>query len=213
MYLADFNQCGVSCCRILVPGMSEIYPVDDLEWENNSIGNHLRPAILQLSTLDDAACAALLAELNDSGLDDQRLVRIVIGLAADPDTLWDDLRIGELKLLLALALGDEDALHEGLDWVLQFAQINEARARCYRCIAALLQLHQLDAVNACQLALEQLYGSACVAQARVLLAGEQRFFGITAPGPQLDGCAAQQRLLAAYHTQQACGTPRSHAGT
>jgi ribosomal protein S12 methylthiotransferase accessory factor len=30
---------GVYACRILVPGMSEIYPIDDLEWENNSVGN------------------------------------------------------------------------------------------------------------------------------------------------------------------------------
>jgi ribosomal protein S12 methylthiotransferase accessory factor len=34
---------GVYACRILVPGMSEIYPIDDLEWENNSVGNAIRP--------------------------------------------------------------------------------------------------------------------------------------------------------------------------
>ncbi|MDP1898588.1 MAG: YcaO-like family protein, partial [Sulfurimicrobium sp.] len=35
IYVADFDHLGVYACRILVPGMSEIYPIDDLEWENN----------------------------------------------------------------------------------------------------------------------------------------------------------------------------------
>jgi hypothetical protein len=48
IYIADFQHLGVYACRILVPGMSEIYPLDDLEWENNSVGNAIREAILHL---------------------------------------------------------------------------------------------------------------------------------------------------------------------
>ena len=113
-YIADFTHLGVYACRILVPGMSEIYPVDDLEWENNSSGNTLRPAILNLPELDDDACAELLDTLNASSFDEQRLVRELIGLAADPGTLWEDLRVGELKTLLALACGDQESIREGL---------------------------------------------------------------------------------------------------
>jgi hypothetical protein len=72
---------GVYACRILVPGMSEIYPVDDLEWENNSVANHLREAVLYLPDLDDDECADLLETLNESGLADERLVAALIGLA------------------------------------------------------------------------------------------------------------------------------------
>ncbi len=39
IYVADFTHLGVYACRILVPGLSEIYPVDDLDFENNSVGN------------------------------------------------------------------------------------------------------------------------------------------------------------------------------
>ena len=66
VYVAEFEQLGVYACRILVPGMSEIYPVDDLEWENNSIGNRLRPAILNLPNMDATACAELLDTLNEA---------------------------------------------------------------------------------------------------------------------------------------------------
>lgn len=46
--------------------MSEIYPVDDLEYENNSVANDFREAILYLPELDDEECSDLLDTLNDS---------------------------------------------------------------------------------------------------------------------------------------------------
>ncbi|MDP1607296.1 MAG: 30S ribosomal protein S12 methylthiotransferase accessory factor YcaO [Rhodocyclaceae bacterium] len=200
VHIADFDQLGVYVCRILVPGLSEIYPLDDLEWENNSVGNRFRAAILQLPELDDAACAELLATLNDSdsGIDDQRLVAALIGLAADAGTLWEDLRVGELKTLVALAAGLEDDIREGLEWILHFAQINPERRRVYRCIDTLIRLDDAERAAACDDALRQLYGAAVVEQAEALLDGEQRFFAIAAPGLTLAGCAMHQRLLAAY---------------
>ena len=51
----------------------------------------------------------------------------MIGLAADAGSFWDDLRVGELKTLLALAIGDEDAIREGCDWVRHFDQLNPQR--------------------------------------------------------------------------------------
>ena len=56
IYVADFTHLGVYACRILVPGMSEIYPIDDLEWENNSNGNVVRADILRLAELNDDEC-------------------------------------------------------------------------------------------------------------------------------------------------------------
>ena len=199
-YIADFQHLGVYACRILVPGMSEIYPVDDLEWENNSRGNALRPAILNLSELDDDASAALLDALNESGIDDQRLVRELIGLAADPGTLWEDLRVGELKTLLALACGDADALDEGLDWTAHFDEINADRRDIYRCLDALRRLEDLG--NDCRDALESLFGPETVATAAALLDGTQRFFATATPGEDLKGCALHQRLLEAYGKAQ-----------
>lgn len=140
IYIADYTHLGVYACRIIVPGMSEIYPVDDLEWENNSVGNAIRPAILHLSDLDDDECADLLDTLNELGLDDQRPVAALIGLAADAGSFWKDLRVGELKTLLALVIGDEEAIREGCDWVRHFEQLDGQRRRVYRCIESLLNM-------------------------------------------------------------------------
>ncbi len=194
-YIADFDQLGVYACRILVPGMSEIYPLDDLEWENTSAGNAVRSAILRLPQLGREECAGLLDTLNDLGLDEQRPVAGLVGLAPDPGTPWEDLRLGELKTLLALAAGDQEAIREGCDWVRHFGQINEARRRVYRCVETLLEL---DGGARYREALRALYGADALQQAQALLDGERHFFGIGAPGMSLAGCDLHQRLLAAY---------------
>ncbi len=195
IYIADFDHLGVYACRILVPGMSEIYPLDDLEWENNSVGNTIREAILHLPELEDDECADLLETLNQLDLPDQRPVAALIGLAADADTFWSDLRVGELKTLLALAIGNEQAIREGCEWARHFQQIDASRRRVYRCIETLLDLGSAAGHRG---ALQHLYGSATVATAEALLQQRQRFFGIEAPGMALKGCDMHQRLLAAY---------------
>ena len=195
IYIADFRHLGVYACRILVPGMSEIYPLDDLEWENNSVGNAIREAVLHLPQLDEEECAELLDTLQELDLQDQRPVAALIGLAADEGTLWADMRIGELKALLALAIGDEQAIRDGCEWVRNFEQIEPWRRLVYRCIETLLELGGPDRHRA---ALEDLYGSATVVSAEAMLRRQQKFFGIEAPGLALEGCDLHQRLLAAY---------------
>lgn len=195
VYIADFTHLGVYACRILVPGMSEIYPLDELEWENNSVGNAIREAILHLPELDEEECADLLDTLQELDLQDQRPVATLIGLAAEADSFWADLRVGELKTLLALACGDEEAIREGCEWLRHFEQIDPARRLVYRCIETLLDLGGADSHRG---ALQHLYGSSTLASAEAMLRREQRCFGIEAPGLALKGCKLHQALLAAY---------------
>lgn len=195
IYIADFPNLGVYACRIIVPGMSEIYPTDDLEWNNNSVGNRLRHAILHLAQLDDEECSELLDQIDELALDDQRPVAALIGLVADAGTLWKDLRVGELKTLLALAIGDNEAIRAGCHWVRHFEQLDPARRHVYRCIEALLLMEDAEHYSD---SLQTLYGADTLQQAQAMLRGEQRFFGLQAPGMELAGCDMHQRLLAAY---------------
>lgn len=208
IYVADYTHLGMYACRMIVPGMSEIYPFDDLEYENNSFGNEIREPVLFLPELDDEECEALLDTLNDSGIDDQRPVAALIGLAPDAGSFWEDLRVGELKLLLALAIADEEATREGCEWIRHFGQIAAQRLRVYRCIESLLGLSDTGDFDTYRLALESLYGQATLDQARALLTREERFFGISPLGFELIGCQLHQRLLEAYgkvHRQHPAG--------
>ena len=195
IYIADFDHLGVYACRILVPGMSEIYPIDELEWENNSNGAVVRPAIVNLAELDDDQCAQLAEILNELNIADEKPVAALIGLAPDAGSMWADLRVGELKAMLALAAGDTDGVREGCEWVRQFEQIDAGRRRIYRCIATLLDMED---PNVYEEALVSLFGEETLDLASDLIDGVVRFFDLPSPGLDFAGCTLHQSLLAEY---------------
>ena len=195
IYVADFAEQGAYSCRILVPGMSEIYPVEDLAWENNSIGNRIRPSLVKLPDLSDDESRALLDDLQTMNLNDERPLWEILGLAVPLDTVWKELRIGELKTLLALAIGDEEATREGCDWVRNFQEMNPTRHLVYRCVESLLNLDDADNYRR---SLTLLYGEETVRQAQALLDRSERFFGLDTLGSDMQGSAMHQTLLKAY---------------
>ena len=195
IYVADFSEQGAYSCRILVPGMSEIYPAEDLEWENNSVGNSIRPVLAKLPNLSDSESKALLADLQTMNLNDDRPLWEILGLAVPAGTAWKELRVGELKTLLALAIGDEEATRDGCDWIRHYQQLNPARRLVYRCIESLLDLNN---VNNYRRSLNLLYGEQTVRQAQALLDRSERFFGLDTLGADMEGSTMHQSLLAAY---------------
>ena len=195
IYVADFSEQGAYSCRILVPGFSEIYPVEDLEWENNSIGNSLRPQLVRLHDLSEDECAELLEQLQTMNVNDERPLWEILGLAIPLGTPWKQLRIGELKTLLALAVGDEEAILEGCDWIHHFKDLAPARRLVYRCIESILNVDDVDNFRR---SMELLYGVDTLRQAEALLDRSERFFGLDTLGADMEGSAMHQTLLAAY---------------
>jgi ribosomal protein S12 methylthiotransferase accessory factor len=165
-----------------------------LEWENNSVGNAIRPALVRLSDLSEEEAAQLLTDLQTMNLNDERPLWEILGLAIPPGTPWKQLRIGELKTLLALAAGDEDAIREGCDWIHHFKDMNPTRRLVYRCVESILNLGNADNYRRSLL----LYGAESVRQAEALLDRSDRFFGLETLGADMQGSAMHQTLLAAY---------------
>ena len=195
IYVADFTHLGVYACRMFVPGMSEIYPIEELQWENNTVGNLVRPAILRLPELSTEESAALLDVFEDLDLAENLPITTLIGLAADAGTAWVDLRVGELKALLGLAAGDTDAALDGCAWISQFGQLSEERGRVYRCIENILQLEDAKRYEANLLLL---FGAKTLKQAYALIDREEQFFGLGTLGANMQGSAMHTQLLLAY---------------
>ena len=138
LYRAEYRHCGIYSCRILVPGMSEIYPVDDLFYNNRSAGAALRSGLLGLPSMDQTALAGFLDKIETLGLNDQQLLSHTIGIVFDDDSAWSTLRIGELKALLLLAMHNhEEALH-WCAWCLDYADLPAKRRRLHRLLHTLL---------------------------------------------------------------------------
>jgi ribosomal protein S12 methylthiotransferase accessory factor len=97
VYMAEYTHLGAAACRILVPDYSEIYPIEDLIWDNTNKALLFREDILNLHRLDDAALEALLEKLAESDLDDYTDIVTLIGIEFDDNTPWGQLTILELK--------------------------------------------------------------------------------------------------------------------
>jgi len=203
IYIADYEHLDVYACRILVPGMSDIYPVDELVWENNNEGALFREDFLSLTSGDEDQWQELLYQLEDGGYNDQTLAAAFIGLAPDPDTLWSTVRLGDIKAMLCLALESEEAM-EWVDWCLSLEQADEALIRHYRCIKALLEIKWDEQRNYDEYTdgLALMYGEQVVADGLAIVEGKLLFHGLHCPGLSLEGFERHTALLAGYDKLQ-----------
>ncbi len=100
-------------CRILVPGYSEVYPVEDLIWDNTNKALLFREDILHIHELSDEQLGDLLERLEETQIDDHEDIITLIGIEFDENTVWGQLTILELKLLINLALGQHEQAWSG----------------------------------------------------------------------------------------------------
>ena len=175
--------------------------IEELEWANNSVGNRVRPYCLRLQDLSKAESAELLAILLALDVADDLPVTMLIGLCADANTAWVDLRVGELKTLAALHANSPDDILDGCAWNAQFGELPENRARVYRCIANIVQIKDMtdsEDTSAFEANLSLMYGTETLQQAHKLLNREDQYFGLGLLGANMEGSVMHQQLLAAY---------------
>ncbi|CAK8736717.1 Ribosomal protein S12 methylthiotransferase accessory factor YcaO [Sodalis praecaptivus] len=176
VYIADYQHLGVYACRILVPGMSDIYPAEDLLLANNAMAIDLRATLCQLpaSRWPQARYLALIEQIDALGLDDFARLRDLLGLATGRDNGWFTLRVGELKAMLALAGGDHEQALLWTEWTRDFnaSVFSAERDNYYRCLHTLLQLKNESgrAAASYQHAFARMYGAQTLADATAALA-------------------------------------------
>ena len=179
--------------------MSDIYPVDELVWENNNEGAVFRQTLLNLNDADPSDWQALLDALDEGSYNDQTLVAQFIGLIPDVDSLWAQLRLGEIKAMLCLALQDEAAL-DWVEWCLTLEDLTEPRLKHYRCVKALLEIkgHDDRQYGDYRKGLALLYGEQTAQDALASVEGETVFTGLASSGLALIGFEQHGQLLTSY---------------
>jgi len=208
VYIADYEHLDVYACRIIVPGMSDIYPAEDLLLANNTMGAHLREQLLALpgSDLPKEAYLEMITQLDEEGLDDFTRVRELLGIASGKNNGWYTLRVGELKSMLALAGGDLDQALTWAEWAHEFnsSVYSDERNNYYRCLQTLLQLSLEEDRSPAQYygAFVKMYGQDAVDSASAAISGEERFHSLFAVEMDLRALPSHQGLLAAYEKLQ-----------
>ncbi|WP_028995353.1 OsmC domain/YcaO domain-containing protein [Azonexus hydrophilus] len=205
VYMAVYDQLGANACRILVPGYSEIYPVDDLIWDNTNKALAFREDILNLHRLDDAALEALLERLEESELDDYTDIITLIGVEFDENTDWGQLTILELKLLINLALQDFEAAKEQVEAYLQYNENTAERGLFYQAVNVVLEVLLDDALELedYEPNFRRMFGNERMDAVIGSVDGSVRFHGLTPTSMKLEGLDRHQRLLDSYRKAHA----------
>jgi ribosomal protein S12 methylthiotransferase accessory factor len=200
VYMAVYEDLGAPVCRILVPGYSEVYPVDDLVWDNTNKALDYREEILNLHRLSDDELADLAEQLDESQLDVYTDIRTLIGVEFDENTVWGQLTILELRLLIMLALERHE---EALELVEQFLQYNDntvERGLFYRAVQAVLEVVLDDELELDDFLpnLSRMFGTERMQAVVGSVMGEVRFHGLTPTSMKLEGLDRHLRLIDSY---------------
>ncbi|MGB3667785.1 MAG: OsmC domain/YcaO domain-containing protein [Bermanella sp.] len=198
-YVAEFTDIG-SACRILVPDYSEVYPVDDLIWDNTNKALDYREDILNLHTLDDDELASLVERLEESQLDNYTDIITLIGVEFDENTVWGQLTILELKILIYLALGELEEAIELVETFLQFNDNTVERGLFYQAMNAVLEVvvdEELE-LDDYLYNFTRMFGQEVMDNVVGSVNGEVRFYGLTPTNMQLDGLDKHLRLIDSY---------------
>ncbi|MCL1065791.1 OsmC domain/YcaO domain-containing protein [Shewanella olleyana] len=200
VYTAEFNQLGASACRMLVPDFSEVYPVEDLIWDNTNKALDYREDILNLHSLSDEELVDLVNRLDESQQDNYTDIRTMIGIVFDENTVWGQLTIMELKILIYLALGAHEEASELVGDFLQFNDNTVERGLFYQAINAVLEIeleedlqleHYIHNFN-------RMFGEEVMNNVVGSVNGTVRFYGLTKTSMNLEGIEPHLRLIESY---------------
>ena len=200
VYTAVYNELGATACRILVPGYSEIYPIEDLIWDNTNKALLFRADILNLHHLDDAHLEALLERLENNELDDRHDIATLIGIEFDENTVWGQLTVLELKLLIHLALQQFEETHDLVGAFLQYNDNTVERGLFYQALNVVLEVQLDDELNLDDYVVNfrRMFGNPRMDAVVGSMHGSVRFFGLTPTGMKLKGLDRHQRKIDSY---------------
>ncbi|AWA47914.1 OsmC domain/YcaO domain-containing protein [Acinetobacter junii] len=200
VYMAVYEHLGATACRILVPDYSEIYLVEDLIWDNTNKALAFREDILNIHRLDDARLEALVERLEECELDDYTEITTLIGIEFDDNTVWGQLTLLELKLLIYIALKQ---FEEAKDLVEQFLQYNTntvERGLFYQCMNVVLEVILDDEMELqdYEKNFRRMFGDERMDAVIGSVEGNVRFYGLTPTSMKLEGLDRHLRLIESY---------------
>ena len=199
-YMAIYEHLGATACRILVPDYSEVYLVEDLIWDNTNKALLYREDILNLHRLDDEQLEALVERLEECELDDYTEIKTLIGIEFDDNTVWGQLTILELKLLIYLALEQFEEAKDLVEAFLQYNTNTVERGLFYQCMNVVLEVILDDEMDIADYAVNfrRMFGNERMDAVMGSVEGTVRFYGLTETNMQLEGLDRHLRLIDSY---------------
>ena len=200
VYIAEYEYFRAHACRIIVPGFSEIYPIDDLIWDNTNRALSYRTDILNIHSLDDGQLGALLDRLEINQIDDFTRVAEFIGIEFEEHTPWGLLLIGELKILIYLVLKN---FSKALYHVKNFLTFNDSTAErklFFRALEAVLHItiDKTLKLESFRPNLIKMFGYDTIEAVVGSVEGTIKFYGLSKTSTKLEGLHKHLKLIQSY---------------
>jgi ribosomal protein S12 methylthiotransferase accessory factor len=213
-YVAVYEQLGALACRILVPGYSEVYPIEDLIWDNTNKALLFRADILNLHHLDNDNLGALLERLENNELDEYGDIATLIGIEFDENTPWGQLTVLELKLLIHLALKQFESAQELVGAFLQYNDNTVERRLFYQALNAVLEIMLDDELELDDYItnFRRMFGNERMDAVIGSVDGSVRFCGLTPTSTKLEGLGRHHRMIDSYRKLHAARSKALNAG-
>ncbi|MGN0937396.1 MULTISPECIES: OsmC domain/YcaO domain-containing protein [unclassified Acinetobacter] len=200
VYMAVYQHLGATACRILVPGYSEVYLVEDLVWDNTNKALDFREDILNIHRLDEDELVSLVERLEELEVDDYTDIVTLIGIEFDDNTVWGQLTVLELKLLIYIALQEFEEAKELVETFLQYNTNTVERGLFYQCMNVVLEVELDDDLdlNDYEHNFRRMFGDERMDAVIGSMDGSLRFYGLTETNMQLEGLDRHLRLIDSY---------------
>ncbi len=201
VYVLESKDTGFATCRILVPGYSEIYPIQDLIWNNNNKGSFFRSSILKLHQLCDTELRTLVDNLESTDWDDYMPVGDFIGIAFDENTAWGRCTLGELKAFVHLALRNYESAKIYIEALNNYNDNSPSRRLFFQALGVVLEIYTNPSLNFSDYKtnLVKMYGRERVKAIKDSCDGQTRFYGLPSLIEDIFKKGKHFQLMQSYH--------------
>ncbi|MDB0028359.1 OsmC domain/YcaO domain-containing protein [Alphaproteobacteria bacterium] len=200
VYVATYEDFGATACRIVVPGYSEVYLAEDLIWDNTNQALLFRKDILNIHSLTHEELNDLLDRFEQVQLDHYTLISGLIGIQFDENSAWGKLDVGELKILIYLALKKYSEAKEVVDDFLNFNDNIVERVLFYQALSAVLDITIKDELDIDDYLpnLNRMFGHEVMENVVGSVTGAITFYGLTKTSMKLEGLDKHLSLIESY---------------
>ncbi|MCW8895819.1 YcaO-like family protein [Sulfurimonas sp.] len=105
-YLREYDYLGFYSCQMIVPSISEVYPIEDLIYNNKNIGKEIRDMVLNFTDYDPQDILMSIEQLEES-LNMEKYIGVIFK---------ENFNMSEFKAQIYLLLGEMDEALELLEY-------------------------------------------------------------------------------------------------
>lgn len=195
IYIGHYEQFGFNALRIVVPGMSEVYPLQEMVENNQNYGRLLREALFRYTNPND--CEILLDRMDQLGFSGHQGVASLIGLMPDKWSFWGQMTVSQLRFWCYLVQQEFDLALESAQEVMFYLHKDNPWYLWFKACLYILESMEQQQLDLDQMNLSDfrmLFGEEVSENVIKHLKGQEVFYGHP-PGKEIFINSTQHRVM------------------